>query len=143
MNGSAAIPILRAAKRLIFAQERQILVIQLQVFIGAIVSLGFLGVDGRESYAALIGALTIILPSACLAWSNSRTSNPVRILAQGVVKTVTTCLLMVVGLVFLQVAPLGYFFSLVIVQFSYLLALAPFFKLAQADEKREGLKYRG
>jgi hypothetical protein len=44
---------------------------------------------------------------------------------------------MVVGLVFLQVAPLGYFFSLVIVQFSYLLALAPFFKLAQADEKRE------
>ena len=133
MNGSAAIPILRAAKRLIFAQERQILVIQLQVFIGAIVSLGFLGVDGRESYAALIGALTIILPSAYLAWSNSRTSNPVRILAQGVVKTVTTCLLMVVGRrCSLQVAPLGYFFSLVIVQFSYLLALAPFFKLAQA-----------
>jgi hypothetical protein len=90
-------------------------------------------VDVEQSYAALIGALTIILPSAYLAWSNSRTSNPLRILAQGVVKTVTTCLLMVASLVFLQVEPLGYFFSLVIVQVSYLLALAPVFKLPHSD----------
>jgi|TARA_B110000879_G_C11176099_1_gene516044 F0F1-type ATP synthase assembly protein I len=133
LNGSAAISILRAAKRLIFAQHRHVLVIQLQVIIGSLSSLGFLGVDVEQSYAALIGALTIILPSAYLAWSNSRTSNPLRILAQGVVKTVTTCLLMVASLVFLQVEPLGYFFSLVIVQVSYLLALAPVFKLPHSD----------
>ena len=133
MNGSAAIPILRAAKRLIFARERHVLVIQLQLLIGAVASLGFLGLDVAQSYAALIGALTIILPSAYLAWSNSRTTNPVRILAQGVVKTVTTCLLMVVSLVFLQVQPLGFFSSLVIVQVSYLLALAPVFKLDSSN----------
>ena len=133
MNGSAAISILRAAKRLIFAQERHIVVLLLQVVIGIISSLGFLGIEVRQSYAALVGALTIILPSAYLVWSNSRTSNPVRILAQGVVKTVTTCLLMVVGVGFLEVEPLGYFFSLVIVQFSYLLALAPIFKLERPD----------
>ena len=133
MNGSAAIPILRAAKRLIFARKRHVLVIQLQLLIGAVASLGFLGLDVAQSYAALIGALTIILPSAYLAWSNSRTTNPVRILAQGVVKTVTTCLLMVVALVFLQVQPLGFFSSLVIVQVSYLLALAPVFKLDSSN----------
>ena len=133
MNGSAAIPILRAAKRLIFARERHVLVIQLHLLIGAVASLGFLGLDVAQSYAALIGALTIILPSAYLAWSNSRTTNPVRILAQGVVKTVTTCLLMVVALVFLQVQPLGFFSSLVIVQVSYLLALAPVFKLDSSN----------
>jgi F0F1-type ATP synthase assembly protein I len=133
LNGSAAISILRAAKRLIFAQERHILVLQLQVVIGLIFSLGFLGIEVRQSYAALVGALTIILPSAFLVWCNSRTSDPVRILAQGVVKTVTTCLLMVVGVGFLELEPLGYFFSLVIVQFSYLLALAPIFKLERPD----------
>jgi F0F1-type ATP synthase assembly protein I len=133
LNGSAAISILCAAKRLIFAQERHILVLQLQVIIGVISSLGFLGIEVQQSCAALVGALTIILPSAYLVWSNSRTSNPVRILAQGVVKTVTTCLLMVVAVGFLQVEPLGYFFSLVIVQFSYLLALAPIFKLERPD----------
>lgn len=133
MNGSAAISILRAAKHLLFAQERHILVLQLQVIIGVISSLGFLGIEVQQSCAALVGALTIILPSAYLVWSNSRTSNPVRILAQGVVKTVTTCLLMVVAVGFLQVEPLGYFFSLVIVQFSYLLALAPIFKLERPD----------
>ena len=135
MNGSAAISILRAAKRLIFLRDRQFLVIQLQVIIGALASLGLLGFDGRESYAAIVGALTIILPSAYLAWSNTRTSNPLRILAQGGVKTVTTCLLMVVALVFMQVEPVGFFFSLVAVQFSYLFALAPFFELAEGDKK--------
>jgi len=40
---------------------------------------------------------------------------------------------MVVGVGFLEVEPLGYFFSLVIVQFSYLLALAPIFKLERPD----------
>jgi F0F1-type ATP synthase assembly protein I len=118
---------------MLFAQERHILVLQLQVIIGVISSLGFLGIEVQQSCAALVGALTIILPSAYLVWSNSRTSNPVRILAQGVVKTVTTCSLMVVAVGFLQVEPLGYFFSLVIVQFSYLLALAPIFKLERPD----------
>ena len=135
MNGSAAISILRAAKRLIFPQDRQSLVIQLQVIMAALASFGFFWVDSKESYAAIIGALTIILPSAYFAWSNSRTNNPLRILAQGVVKTCTTCLLMVVALGFLQVEPLGFFFSLVMVQFSYLVSLAPFFKLAQFDDK--------
>jgi hypothetical protein len=76
-----------------------------------------------------------MVPSAYLAWSNSRTSNPLRILAQGAVKTVTTCLLMVVALVVMQVKPLGFFFSLVAVQLSYLIALAPFFKWAEGDIK--------
>ena len=135
MNGSAAIPILRAAKRLIFPRDRQCLVIQLQVIIGTLASFGLLGIDVRESYAAVVGALTIMVPSAYLAWSNSRTSNPLRILAQGAVKTVTTCLLMVVALVVMQVKPLGFFFSLMAVQLSYLIALAPFFKWAEGDNK--------
>jgi F0F1-type ATP synthase assembly protein I len=111
------------------------LVIQLQVIIGTLASVGLLGIDARESYAAIVGALTIIVPSAYLAWSNSRSNNPLRILAQGAVKTVTTCLLMVVALVVMQVKPLGFFFSLVAVQLSYLFALAPFFKWAEGDNK--------
>ena len=120
---------------MIFTRDRHYLVIHLQVLIGAFASVGLLGTGGRESYAAVVGALTIILPSAYLAWSNNRTSNPLRILAQGAVKTTTTCLLMAVALVVMKVEPLGFFFSLVAVQFSYLIALAPFFKLAQGDKK--------
>ena len=136
MNGSAAIPILRAAKRLIVGHEQHFLVLRLQVVIGVAICLGLLVYDARQSYAALIGALTITLPSTYMAWSNSRTNNPVRILAQGVVKTVTTCLLMVGSLAYLKVEPLGYFTSLVLVQTSYLLALAPLLKADQVEEAR-------
>ena len=134
MNGSAAIPILRAAKRLIVGHEQHYLVLRLQVVIGVSICLGLLVYDARQSYAALIGAITITLPSTYMAWSNSRTNNPVRILAQGVVKTVTTCLLMVGSLAYLKVEPLGYFTSLVLVQTSYLLALAPLLKADQVEE---------
>ena len=134
MNGSAAIPILRAAKRLIVGHEQHFLVLRLQVVIGVSICLGLLVYDARQSYAALIGALTITLPSTYMAWSNSRTNNPVRILAQGVVKTVTTCLLMVGSLAYLKVEPLGYFTSLVLAQTSYLLALAPLLKADQVEE---------
>jgi F0F1-type ATP synthase assembly protein I len=123
LNGGLAIPILRAAKRLINSIDPARLVLSLQLALGCLISLSFLTISGDQSWAALIGTLTVFLPSAFMVWSGNRTKDPSRLLVQGLIKMASTVLLMLAALAYLEVQPLGFFAGLVIVQASYLIAL--------------------
>lgn len=60
-----------------------------------------------------------IAPCAYYAWMSSRTFNASRLLAQGVIKTILTAVLMAVAIVVFAIEPLGFFVTFAVMQLSY------------------------
>ena len=98
-------------------------VLQTQVVLGSCCCVGFLLFDIVLGKGALAGFVSAFIPSAILAWQQSRTTQAPRLLAQSVVKMATTALLMAVSFGVWTVNPVSFFVAFVVTQMSYLVAL--------------------
>ena len=128
LNGMEPISILRAAERFrmnkLFATA-QWSVVTMQFMLGisatAATGVGF-GLDPAKSVAA--GVFCIALPSAYFAWVSQRTLVGSRILAQGVMKTLSSGVLMALFIGFEKVEVAWFLLGIVTGQSAYLGALA-------------------
>jgi F0F1-type ATP synthase assembly protein I len=89
---------------------------------------------GALSFGA--GAVCVVIPSAYFAWTSQQTMEPGRIVGQGVVKVLSTGVLIALVLVSGPVEPVGFFLGLLAGQSAYWWAL-----LERPDYKeRQGSK---
>ena len=128
LNGIEPISILRAADRFrmnsLFATAQWSVVTKqlvLGVFTAVAIGFGF-GLGPAKSVAA--GVLCIALPSAYFAWVSQRTLVGSRILAQGVVKTLSSGALMALFLGFEKVEVAWFLLGMVASQSAYVWVLA-------------------
>ena len=128
LNGIEPISILRAAERFrmnsLFATAQWSVVTKqlvLGVFTAVAIGFGF-GLGPAKSVAA--GVLCIALPSAYLAWVSQRTLVGSRILAQGVVKTLSSGALMALFFGFEKVEVAWFLLGMVASQSAYVWVLA-------------------
>ena len=128
LNGIEPISILRAAERFrmnsLFATAQWSVVTKqciLGAFITAAIGFGF-GLGPAKSVAA--GAFCIALPSAYFAWVSQRTLIGSRILAQGVVKMLSSGALMALFLGFDKVEVAWFLLGIVAGQSAYVWVLA-------------------
>ena len=128
LNGIEPISILRAAERFrmnsLFATAQWSVVTKqlvLGVFTAVAIGFGF-GLGPAKSVAA--GVLCIALPSAYFAWVSQRTLVGSRILAQGVVKTLSSGALMALFLGFEKVEVAWFLLGMVAGQGAYVWVLA-------------------
>jgi hypothetical protein len=98
-------------------------IVFLQGIIGLLCLIVFLWVDVDEGLAVLMAMVTTLLPSAYYAWFQQRTLNATRLLLHGIYRAMATVALMVIGLVVIKVAPLGFLVSFALMQFAYLAGL--------------------
>ena len=128
LNGIEPISILRAAERFrmnsLFATAQWSVVTKqlvLGVFTAVAIGFGF-GLGPAKSVAA--GVLCIALPSAYFAWVSQRTLIGSRILAQGVVKMLSSGALMALFLGFEKVEVAWFLLGMVASQSAYVWVLA-------------------
>ena len=128
LNGIEPISILRAAERFrmnsLFATAQWSVVTKqlvLGVFTAVAIGFGF-GLGPAKSVAA--GVLCIALPSAYFAWVSQRTLVGSRILAQGVMKTLSSGALMALFLGFEKVEVAWFLLGMVASQSAYVWVLA-------------------
>ena len=128
LNGIEPVSILRAAERFrmnsLFATAQWSVVTKqlvLGVFTAVAIGFGF-GLGPAKSVAA--GVLCIALPSAYFAWVSQRTLVGSRILAQGVVKTLSSGALMALFLGFEKVEVAWFLLGMVASQSAYVWVLA-------------------
>ena len=128
LNGIEPVSILRAAERFrmnsLFATAQWSVVTKqlvLGVFTAVAIGFGF-GLGPAKSVAA--GVLCIALPSAYFAWVSQRTLVGSRILAQGVVKTLSSGALMALFLGFEKVEVAWFLLGMVAGQSAYVWVLA-------------------
>jgi hypothetical protein len=128
LNGIEPISILRAAERFrmnnLFATAQwSVVTKQFILGVSTAVVIGFAyGATPAKSVAA--GVLCIALPSAYFAWVSQRTSVGSRILAQGVVKMLSSCAVMALFLGFEKVGVAWFLLGLVVGQSAYVWVLA-------------------
>ena len=128
LNGIEPISILRAAERFrmnsLFATAQwSVVTKQLVLGVFTAVLIGFMfGLGPAKSVAA--GAFCIALPSAYFAWVSQRTLVGSRILAQGVMKTLSSGALMALFLGFEKVEVAWFLLGMVASQSAYVWVLA-------------------
>ena len=128
LNGIEPVSILRAAERFLmnslFATAQwSVVTKQLVLGVFTAVLIGFMfGLGPAKSVAA--GAFCIALPSAYFAWVSQRTLVGSRILAQGVVKTLSSGALMALFLGFEKVEVAWFLLGMVAGQGAYVWVLA-------------------
>ena len=106
-------------------------VIAKQAMIGSVGTVGFAvlsGCVGALSFGA--GVVCVVSPSAYFAWTSQQTMEPGRIVGQGVVKVLSTGVLIALVLVSGPVEPVWFFLGLLAGQSSYWWAL-----LEKPDDK--------
>lgn len=111
-------------------------VLQMQAVIGLCCCAGFLLLKPSISGGALAGFVSVFVPSSVMAWQQSKTTQAPRLLAQGVVKMLTTAAIMAISFGAWAVSPLSFFVTFVVTQLSYLIALRPSGETLNAEQKR-------
>lgn len=103
-----------------------------QALIGLGIALGLFGLettevleraavgDTSEALSASLATLAVVLPNAYYAWVSERSFNANRLLAQGVMRMVLAATLVAVCIVVVGIAPMGFFATLIAMQFAYL-----------------------
>lgn len=136
MNGSPALPIIRAAFDRVLRDKSadsemtagRIVVVQ--AGLGALCSAGFFFVNLSAGTSALMASCCVLLPTMYYAWVQAHTLNATRILMHGVFKMITTVVLMAVCIVVVGIEPVGFFATFAALQLSYVM------NLEKRNEKR-------
>lgn len=128
MNGDEPVSILRAAQRpavSVFLKSASWGVITKQVLIGLVGVVAAGALAGQSSALGLgAGVCCVAIPSAYFAWNSQRTMEPGRIVGQGVVKVVSSGVLIALVLANDLADPLWFFLGLLAGQSAYWWALA-------------------
>jgi F0F1-type ATP synthase assembly protein I len=95
-------------------------VVSAQALVALVVAATFLLLGAAdEALGALLGGLSSAAPGAYFAWQASRTRSPQRLLAMGVGKFLSTCVLLAMAIAVFRVPPLGLFLALGLGQLAY------------------------
>lgn len=136
LNVKRPIFIIRAASMTRLRQNGALVsVLQTQAVMGLCCCAGFLLLQPSISGGALAGFASVFVPSSVMAWQQSKTTQAPRLLAQGVVKMLTTAAIMAISFGAWAVNPLSFFVTFVVTQLSYLVALRSSGKTPQAEQQ--------
>ncbi len=94
-------------------------VVSAQALVALAAGAAFLLLGRAEALGALLGGLSTAVPGAYYAWRAGRTRSPQRLLALGVGKFLSTCVLLALAIAVVRVPPLGLFVTLGLSQLAY------------------------
>ena len=109
-------------------------VVVMQIVMSLSLAVMLLAIGPHQALSALAGASTLVFPTAWQAWRSERLRSGVAIVAQGLLRFITTCALMTCYFVTVDVAPLGFFVGLIVAQAGFWVALVVTPQMQPADK---------